>query len=108
MKKLKRVFEKAYGDSFWLREIKSHSITFIGKLDHLVDIPIGYVGSNINEGLKTVMLVIEKLLLSVTFSILAPNCSIPLLPSREINLLSGKFRLYLGFAIENSSFISFR
>lgn len=72
---------EAYGNSFWLREIKSHSITFIGKLDYLVDIPIGYVGSNINEGLKTVMLVIEKLLLSVTFSILAPNCSIPLLPS---------------------------
>lgn len=72
---------EAYGDSFCLREIKSHSITFIGKLDYLVDIPIGYAGSNINEGLKTVMLVIEKLLLSVTFSILAPNCSIPLLPS---------------------------
>lgn len=73
--------ETSIWESLWLREIKSHSITFIGKLDHLVDIPIGYVGSNINEGLKTVMLVIEKLLLSVTFSILAPNCSIPLLPS---------------------------
>lgn len=60
MKKLKWVFEKVYGDSFWFREIKSYSIIFIGKFDYLVDIFIGYVGLNINEGLKIVMFVIEK------------------------------------------------